>query len=217
MELLHDSLIALFFSLTPFLKNIFILILAFGEGLPIIGSFLPGGTIAILIGSLSQEGFINPILAINLIALGSFAGDLVGFFIGRKLLYVPWVHNMVYHEKHQKKWDIFDRHAALVIILGKILPVIRSTPALFAGARKMNILKYSTFVIIGSYLWALIGIYGGRYLAQLLGDSAIIIIIGVLVLSGIVALVSHLQNRDKKEGAVRIVEVNNDDAEISNQ
>jgi membrane-associated protein len=207
MELLHDNLIQLFFSLSPLFKNIFIFILAFGEGLPIVGSFLPGGTIAILIGSLSQEGFINPILAINLIAIGSLAGDLVGFFIGRKLLHIPWVHNIVYHEKHQKKWDLFDRHAALVIILGKILPVIRSTPALFAGARKMNIIKYILFVLIGSYVWALIGIYGGRYLSQLLGDSAIIIIIGILILSGVVAFVSHLRNRDEKKDTIKVVEI----------
>jgi membrane-associated protein len=207
MELLHDNLIQLFFSLSPLFKNIFIFVLAFGEGLPIIGSFLPGGTIAILIGSLSQEGFINPILAINLIAIGSLAGDLIGFFIGRKLLHIPWVHNIVYHEKHQKKWDLFDRHAALVIILGKILPVIRSTPALFAGARKMNIIKYILFVLIGSYLWALIGIYGGRYLSQLLGDWAIIIIIGILILSGVIAFVSHLRNRDREKDTVKVVEV----------
>jgi len=170
-------------------------ILAFGEGLPIIGSFLPGGTIAILIGSLSQEGFINPILAVNILALGSFTGDLVGFFAGRKLLHITWVHKIVYHEKHQSKWDLFDRHAALVIIFGKIIPVIRSVPSLFAGARKMNIVKYCTFILIGSYMWAFLGIYGGRYLTKLLGDYAIITIIGVLIISGIVALVSHYKKK----------------------
>jgi len=194
MELLHDNLISLFFSLSPFLKGVFMFILAFGEGLPIIGSFLPGGTIAILIGGLSQEGFVNPLVAINILALGSFVGDLVGFFAGRKLLHIPWVHNMIYHEKHQKKWDLFDRHAALVIIFGKIIPIIRSVPSLFAGARKMNIIKYCFFVLLGSYIWAFLGIYGGRYLTKLLGDSAIILIVGILIISGIAALVSHIRN-----------------------
>jgi membrane-associated protein len=190
MDFLHDNLIELFFSLEPLMRNIFIFTLAFGEGLPIIGSFLPGGTIAILIGSLSEEGFINPWKAIHLIAIGSLLGDLIGFFAGKKLLHVSWVHNIVYNEKHTKKWDLFDRHAALVIILGKILPVIRSTPSIFAGARKMNIFKYIFYVLIGSYLWAMIGIFGGKYLQQIFGDYSILLILLILIFSGIIGFFS---------------------------
>lgn len=195
MEFLHDSLITLFFELSPFMRHIFILLLAFGEGLPVIGSFLPGGTIAILIGSLSEENFINPWTAVHLIAFGSIVGDLIGFFFGRKMLHIKWIHNLVYHEKNIKKWDLFDRHAALVIILGKILPVVRSTPSLFAGARKMNPFRYTVYVIIGSYIWAMAGIFGGKYLQQLLGDATILIIIGVLIITGIMALVSFKKNK----------------------
>jgi membrane protein DedA with SNARE-associated domain len=191
MELLHDNLIQIFFSLSPFLRNIFIFVMAFGEGLPIIGSFLPGGTIAILIGSLSVEGFINPWIAIHILAIGSLCGDLVGFTFGRYLLHIKWVHKIVYHEKHVKKWDLFDRHAALVIIFGKIIPVIRSMPALFAGVRKMNISKYIIYVLIGSYIWAIAGIFGGKYLAQLFGDSIVIFIVGILILTGVYALYAN--------------------------
>jgi membrane-associated protein len=191
MNISAETITELFFSLTPLLRYFLIFLSAFGEGLPIIGSFLPGGTIAILIGSLSEKGFINPLLAINIIALGSFMGDLTGFYFGRYLLHIPWVNRIVYHEKHQKKWDIFDRHAALVIIFGKIVPVIRSTPALFAGARKMNIFRYSLFVLIGSYAWAILGIYGGKYLSKIFGDNALVIILGILVISGLIALLSN--------------------------
>ena len=59
----------------------------------------------------------------------------------------------------------------------------------------MNIVKYCTFILIGSYMWAFLGIYGGRYLTKLLGDYAIITIIGVLIISGIVALVSHYKKK----------------------
>ncbi len=190
MNLLHDTLIEFFFSLTPFLRDIFIFVLAFGEGLPIIGSFLPGGTIAILIGSLSGEGFINPWKAIHIIAIGSLLGDLIGFFAGRKLLHIPWVHKMVYHEKYTKTWDLFDRHSALIIVLGKIVPVIRSTPSLFAGARKMNIFKYIGYVLIGSYLWAMIGIFGGKYLQQVFGDYSILLILLILIVSGFIGFFS---------------------------
>lgn len=195
MELLHDNLIQLFFSLSPFLRNVFIFFLAFGEGLPVIGSFLPGGTMAILIGSLSVEGFINPWIAVNLLAIGSLCGDLIGFIFGRYLLHIKYIQKIVYHEKHQKKWDLFDRHAALVIIFGKVVPVIRSMPSLFAGARKMNLLKYILYVLIGSYIWAVIGIFGGKYLGQLFGDFAIIFIIGILIITAVYSLYANRKNK----------------------
>lgn len=171
--------------------------LAFGEGLPVIGSFLPGGTIAILIGGLSKEGIINPWFAIHLIAIGSAIGDLVGFFFGKKMLHIPWVHNLVHNEKHAKKWDLFDRHAALVIILGKLLPVIRSTPSLFAGARNMNTFRYLFYTIIASYLWAIGGIWGGNYLSTILGDNLILVVIAIVVVSISVSLVNSIKKKKK--------------------
>lgn len=196
MELLHDQLVELFLGFSPLFKNLFIFIISFGEGLPIIGSFLPGGTIAILIGALSEEGIINPWIAIHLIALGSLCGDLLGFFAGRKLLHIQWVKNIVYSEKHVKSWDLFDRHTALVIIIGKLLPLVRSTPALFAGARKMNVFRYSFYVILASYLWAIAGIFGGKYLSQLVGNALLPIIVGIVILTVVIGIIS--QRKSKK-------------------
>jgi len=195
MESLNNSIIEIFLSVSPIWRNIMIFLLAFGEGLPIIGSFLPGGTIAILIGGLSKEGVINPWLAIHIIAIGSTIGDFVGFFFGKKMLHIKWVHDMVYHEKHAKKWDLFDRHAALVIILGKLLPVIRSTPSLFAGARKMNTLKYLSYTIIASYLWAIGGIWGGNYLSSLFGDNLILVVVAIVIVSISVSLLSSVKKK----------------------
>lgn len=199
MNFLHDGIIELFFSVSPSFRYIFIAIMAFGEGLPIIGSFLPGGTIALLIGSLSEEQFINPWHAVHLIALGSLAGDLLGFFAGMKLSKLGPIKRIIDSDKHIKKWDFFDRYTALVIIFGKILPVVRSTPALFAGARKMNILRYLGYVIVGSYIWAMGGIFGGKYLAQFLGDSAVPLILGLLVVTGILTLIPKKKKTTKKQ------------------
>lgn len=198
MESLNDQLYTLFLELPDILRYLLILGFAFGEGLPIIGSFLPGGTVAIIIGALSEEGFVNPWLAVHIIAIGSLLGDLIGFFAGKKLLHFKKIHNFVYSEKQAKNWDIFDRHAALVIILGKLLPVIRSTPSLFAGARNMSIIKYIFYVLIGSYIWAIAGIFGGKYLSQVFGGSLINIIFVIIGITIIVSLFSYLRKNKKK-------------------
>lgn len=183
MQQFHDIFSAILFSLGPIAREIFIFFLGYVEGLPIIGSIVPGGTMAILIGTLSRDGYINIFLAINLLALGSFLGDLTGFVFGKQLRKLDYVKKVIESEKNKKHWELFDRHVALVIIIGKVLPVVRSTPSLFAGMRKIPIYKYAVYTLIGSYLWAVVGMFAGNFLGNILGDYAIpIIILTVLIL-----------------------------------
>jgi membrane protein DedA with SNARE-associated domain len=138
------------------------------------------------VGSLSAKDFINPLFAVLIIAIGTFLGDMLGFYIGRKYKNTTWLKKIIFHEKHQKSWDLFDRHIAIVVIFGKLLPVVRSMPSLFAAARGIVIRKYILYSSIGSFLWAFAGIYGGNLLTKILGESAILIILGLLIGSGIV-------------------------------
>jgi membrane-associated protein len=154
--------------------------------MPFIGAILPGGTIALLIGSLSSQSFINPIVGVLIIAVGTFAGDMVGFLIGRKYRHTAFFKRIVFNEKYQKSWDLFDRHIAIVVIFGKLLPVVRSMPSLFAAARGVVIRRYVFYSALGSMLWAFAGIYGGKILTEILGESAILLILGLLVASGII-------------------------------
>lgn len=181
---------------SPIVRIIFIFAFAYGEGLPVVGTLLPGGTIALLVGSLSAEGFINPLLAVWLIAIGSFLGDITGFFIGKKIGKWKWIGRFVHGEKNQKSWDLFDRHFALIVVFGKLLPVVRSTPSFFAGARGIRFLHYAWFSLLGSILWALAGVYGGNFLTRVVGSWAIPVILGVLVIS---AILTFAKNKKKKK------------------
>ncbi len=185
MEQLHDIISNTLFSVHPIWRDVIIFIVSYLEGLPVVGSILPGGTVALVVGSLTREGFMKPLIAVNIIAIASFLGDITGFYVGPKLLTLSWFKKFVQKEEHQKHWDLFDRHIALVIIFGKLLPVVRSTPSLFAGARNIPKLRYFLYVFLGSYLWSFVGIYGGNILARALGKAAIPAIIGVFIVTGI--------------------------------
>jgi membrane protein DedA with SNARE-associated domain len=199
MESLTMNLEQLFFSASPTLRLVIIFISSFAEGLPVIGSILPGGTIALLVGTLAKEGFVSLWLAILLIGIGGFIGDSAGYFIGRKYKDKKWLRHIVAQEKHQTKWDVFDRNLAIIIIFGKLIPVVRSTPSIFAGARNIRVQKYLMLSFIGSFLWAFGGVFGGVLIAKLFGSSAIPIIIGLLVLTGIVAFVSNKRKENLKK------------------
>ncbi len=191
VEQFSQLITELFFTLTPVLRSILIFLFAYGEGLPVVGALLPGGTIALLVGSLSVAGFIAPWSAIAIITVGSFLGDMTGFFIGKKLKHWKWVQRLVVEGKHQKSWDVFDRHLALIVIFGKLIPVVRSTPSFFAGARNTKVFTYTGLSFIGSLLWAFVGIYGGNLLSRVAGSAAIPVIVGILIASGIAAVVTH--------------------------
>lgn len=206
MEQLSIYLEQLFFSVTPVLRMVLIFVSSFAEGLPIIGSILPGGTIALLVGTLADEEFVSIPLAILMIGFGGFLGDSTGYFIGRRFKDAKWLRAIVAQEKHQTKWDVFDRNLAIIIIFGKLIPVVRSTPSIFAGARKVRVQKYLFLSFIGSFVWAFGGVYGGVLIAAFFGSSAVLVIIGLLVITGIVALVSN-QRKKKRKARAREQEV----------
>lgn len=198
MEQLSVYLEQLFFSVTPVLRFVLIFVSSFAEGLPVIGSILPGGTIALLVGTLARDGFISIPLAISTIAAGGFLGDMTGYYIGRRFKHAKWLHALVAQEQHQSKWDVFDRNLAIIVIFGKLIPVVRSTPSIFAGARNIRVRRYLFLSFVGSFVWAFGGVYGGVLIATFFGASAIPLIIGLLVVTGIIAFISNQRKKMKK-------------------
>ena len=169
---------------------------SFTEGLPIIGSVLPGGTIALFAGSLAAQGVLSPLVAALVVGTASFAGDMVGFFLGRKFRHLSWVSRFVTHEKYQRSWDLFDRHLAIVAIFGKLLPVVRSTPSLFAAIRGVRTRRYMVYSLIGSYLWGFAGVYAGSLVTAYIGPRAVTLIFGVLIASiVVVGLRAYIKRR----------------------
>lgn len=179
-----------FLVAVPTSVQLFVLFLfSFAEGLPIIGSILPGGTIAIFAGTLVQKGLLSPITTSVVIGLSSFSGEMTGFFIGKKFKHLRWVRAIVENQKNQKAWDLFDRHIIIIAIFGKLIPVVRSTPSILAAVRGVKTRKYIFYSFIGSMLWAVVGIYAGKLIEDFFGEKAIPFIFGIIVVSILAVLI----------------------------
>ena len=175
-------------SISPFYQTLWISFFSFLEGLPVVGSIVPGGTIALLAGSLSVQGNLAPFVTFLFIGFFNFVGDISGFLLSKKFKHKKFIKKIVEKEEHQKNWDLFDKHIALI-------PVIRSTPSMFAGFRGIKTRKYLLYSFTGSFLWAFAGVYLGNFLAKVFGDNAILIIFGILLVSVFLVILNHLKKK----------------------
>ena len=83
---------------------------------------------------------------------------------------------------------MFDRHIAIITIFGKLLPVVRSTPSIFAAVRGVRTRKYMLYSFLGSILWSFAGVFAGNILTKYIGDKAIVVILAILVGSFVVVM-----------------------------
>ena len=107
-----------------------------------------------LLGLIPPEIFIawsdkatSPILALSLLALLSYLGGVVSFFIGKSITKIPAVHNylevkMAKHIKNTRKWGGF------LIIVGALLPIPFSMTSIAAGMINFPFGSYLAFGLL---------------------------------------------------------------------
>lgn len=131
--------------------------------------------------------------------LGSLAAYWVGARGGRPLAekYGRYILVSQHDLALADRW--FDRHGDIIILIGRLLPVIRTFIAFPAGVARMPLLKFIVYTFIGSLVWcwalAWIGLRLGEHWNTLGGwfhrfDS---VIAGIIVLAGIWYVWRHLR------------------------
>jgi membrane protein YqaA with SNARE-associated domain len=118
-----------------------------------------------LLGLIPPELFIawsgksaSPILFLSLLALASYLGGVISYFIGRWMTKIPAVHEaievkMAQHIKNTRKWGGF------LIIVGALLPIPFAMTSIAAGIIKFPFPSYLMFGLlrfVRFYLYALV-------------------------------------------------------------
>ncbi|MCX8513643.1 MAG: hypothetical protein ORN26_01130 [Candidatus Pacebacteria bacterium] len=84
MNDINELLLDFLFSIPLSFQFVIIFITSYLEGVPIVGTIVPGGSIAIVAGSISKLQNISLIYMGILVSIASFLGDMTGFLISRK-------------------------------------------------------------------------------------------------------------------------------------
>ena len=144
---------------------------AFLESTPGIGVLVPGQTVIFVAGFVAGEGVLDPFIAATLVALGSFAGDAVGFILGRRrwgtrhTVHLP--ERMRPGPRAQARLErLYASHGGKAVIIARFQPVGRAFGPYFAGLGGMSAARFLAFDAIASVL-AGAGLVGLGYLAGL--------------------------------------------------
>jgi membrane protein DedA with SNARE-associated domain len=102
-------------------------------------------------------------------AVGNLLGSAIAYLVGRtggRALIERWGRFVLLRNKDLDKAEaFFSRRGDLAVLIGRILPVIRTFISLPAGIAEMPVLKFGLFTIIGSLPWTFALAYSGNALA----------------------------------------------------
>ena len=166
---------------------------------------LPSELIMPFAGYLVFEGSMKLFWVATAGAIGCNVGSLVayeiGYYGGRPLVerYGQWV----LLGKHELNWAdrFFARWGDLAVLIGRLLPVIRTFIALPAGIARMPRLRFHVYTFLGSWPWCFALAWFGMKLGQNWREFGKYlhkfdaVILAALVLGVIWFVWTHWQNR----------------------
>ena len=171
----------------------------------LIGFFLPGDTMLFIAGLLvaSHRISVNLAVLIVLLWLAAFAGNMVGYGIGRRFgpaVFARRDAKYLKREYIERSEGFFARYGSITVVLARFVPIVRTVATVMAGASKMNARLYTVYSAIGGLLWVGVVTVAGYFLGKIafIRDNVDLIFIGavvVVVAFAAVPALLHVRNR----------------------
>ena len=166
------------------------------EGLPLIGTIVPGHVAVIAGGFLAHTGILNIWLVVILSLVAAILGDSIGFILGRKygihLIDRLKPYFFIKDEYIEKAQNLLSKHTGKAMILGRLSPVTRAVMPFLVGTGKTSHTRFWVFNVIGAIIWVgssiLLGYafsFGYQAAAGYFGRAVVIaVILGALMIWG---------------------------------
>jgi membrane-associated protein len=160
--------------------------------------FLPGDTLLFAIGLFvaSRDDIVpgphalDLPVAILLMAAAAFAGNVLGYEIGRRI--GPPLYEREGRILKRKYFDqtneFFDRHGNKALVIGRFVPFVRTYITVVAGVGRMSRRRFFVWSAVGAVLWVVLVTLAGFFLGAAfpgLGaniDKAILVILAFSVI-----------------------------------
>ncbi len=131
---------------------------------------LPSEVIMPFAGYLVSTGRFSLVLAATAGALGCNLGSIVGYEIGKRggrPMAERWGRYVLIGPGELDAADrFFARYGSIAVLVGRLLPVIRSFIAFPAGVARMRLLPFHVYTFVGSWPWC----FALAWVGMTLGD-----------------------------------------------
>jgi len=167
----------------------------------LVGFFLPGDSLLFTAGLLVAGGLVAPLwLVLLLLPIAAVAGNLVGWWIGRKAgpAIFDRPDSRLFKAHHvERARDFFDRNGARAIILARFVPVVRTFVTVMAGAARMDFRRFALYSLIGGVAWTTVVTLLGYWLGHVavVRDHVELFILGIVALSLVPVAIEALRRR----------------------
>jgi membrane-associated protein len=171
---------------------------------------LPGDSLLFAAGLFIANGKlgVNIVLACVILTVAAFAGNVVGYEIGRAV--GPPLYQRDGRILKKKYFDqttvFFDKYGNKALVLGRFVPVVRTFVTVVAGVGQMDRRRFFTWSGVGAVLWAsgitLLGYFLGQVF-PVLQDKLELAIIAIVAVSLLPVLFEYLRHRRQADAIVR--------------
>ncbi|MEH0929217.1 DedA family protein [Micromonospora sp. CPCC 205558] len=173
---------------------------------------IPSEIVLALAGFLAHEGEFNVFLVVLAATVGSLIGALVLYWLGaalgedrlkRWLDHIPLVDS----DDLEKADRWFERHGRWAVLIGRVVPVVRSLVSVPAGANRMPLGEFILLTTIGSGVWNGLIVGAGYALGSRWQDVerysdwfnyAIVAVFVVMVASWVIRKLRKRRDRDDR-------------------
>jgi membrane-associated protein len=196
-------------------------LIIFAETGLLIGFFLPGDSLLFTAGILASQGNLN----IVVIALGCFLaaviGDQVGYTIGHRagptLFRRP--DSRIFKQRYvDRTKEFFEKHGPKTILLARFVPIVRTFAPVLAGVGEMNRRTFTTYNVIGGFIWGVGVTVAGYILGEAIGediDKYLLPIIAVIIVLSILPPVIEMLRERRRNRAAAIAPATDPEAEAA--
>jgi membrane protein DedA with SNARE-associated domain/membrane-associated phospholipid phosphatase len=147
-----------FFEKHQAMGIVFAFAVAFLEALPIAGTIIPGTITMTLVGILVGSSILPLYTTMLACTLGAFAGDTIGFAIGRR--YQAEALNIWPLYKYKKliliAQHFFEKHGGKSIFIGRFVGPVRSCVPLIAGILNVSWLVFLSVALLSAAAWSFV-------------------------------------------------------------
>lgn len=164
------------------------------------GFFLPGDSLVFAAGLLASKGIFNIWYLVPMLVLTAVLGYAMGYWFGDKLGH--WLmrckESIFFKRRYVESAHAFyEKHGGKALILGRLVPIVRTFVPIVAGMAQMSYRKYFIFNIAGALVWGagvtLLGFWIGGILPEF--GNYILPLVLLIILISILPGLWHIARR----------------------